>query len=451
MDRNSPRSCHWIGVEDGWQERRELPRRVGLPITDLKNHALVIGATGSGKTNLLHHLIAQDIRFGHSFCVLDLHGDMADASLDLLAGHIPVSKTFLLDLHEQHFPSGFDVFGGKGEPYYRALGLLKAVRDESAQWGPLIDDSMRNGFMLLAEVKEPITKLEALFSDPSFLRNCLDRAKPSPTVDFWLRYLEMSREKRDAFANPIRNKVSPLLATATLRNILSHPRPLDLKQHLDTRGSALLISLVVQELHASGRMMGRIVLASLLREIFSRAGTPERARNPVHLFVDEFENFGTENFEEILAEARKFRLGLILAHQNTSQLPPKLRATVLGNVGAKVVFRCGREDAQLLSRDLTGDPKALDLANLKTGHAILWTREGGVTPIEVNAPIVQNLGARSPRARALVRALQKRWGASPSEFPSEDRASRPRVTTKTEEQPRQQKPKTSMEDWICGN
>ncbi|KAA0231988.1 MAG: DUF853 family protein, partial [Armatimonadetes bacterium] len=111
----------------------------------LATHGLIIGATGSGKTNLLHHLIAGDLMRGQSIVVLDARGDLALATVELAAraGVDPKDLRFF-NLREKDQPLGFNPLAGNGEPYYRALGLIDAVAAESESWGVQLAETFRN-------------------------------------------------------------------------------------------------------------------------------------------------------------------------------------------------------------------------------------------------------------------------------------------------------------------
>jgi hypothetical protein len=183
------------------------------------------------------------------------------------------------------------------------------------------------------------------------------------------------------------NKVSLLFATDGLRRLFSHPAPLDLAKHLNTKGSVLIVSLAADELSGAGRMVGNILLNSIRREVFARIKIPEKNRNPVQLFVDEFEHFDSSVFEDFLAEARQYRLSLIIAHQTLTQTSPKFRSLMLNGVGVKVFFRSGREDGVILSKDLTGDAKAIDFNNVPVGEAFVWKKGKGYEHVVVNAPL----------------------------------------------------------------
>lgn len=439
----------WIGVAAGWREvtNNPLEQLVFVPTAMYKKHALLIGPTGSGKTTAIHHIAAQTIEEGHSLCVLDMRGDLTAAMIELCAGRVPPEKTAIIDLREKQRPFGFNPLVGKGEPYFRALNVLDVVESESESWGIQLAETLRLALMLLSEAGETITRLESLFYDPDFLSLCLSKCKSESVVGFWQRFQAMSHDKQAALATPVLNKVSLLMATGTLRRILGHPKPLDLGQHLDTPGSVLLVSLAVDETHGAGRMMGRLVLSAVCREIFARVQIPEHQRNPVLLIVDEFEHFGMDEFKTILAEGRRFGLSAVLAHQTLAQLNTQMRSMILGNVGTKFIFRCGREDGAVLSRDITGDPRGYDFADLPVGVAVLWHRGQDAIEVEINEPIFQSVGHQSPAAREYLRRIYARVETVIEE---------PVRLTQLPEYPdppaTQSRPtviKSTLEDWLC--
>jgi hypothetical protein len=438
---------HWIGVEKGWRDAAETPwdRLVSLPPDRLKTHVLVIGSTGSGKTVFLTHLFAQDIVLKRSFVVLDLRGDLVDAVLALLAGRIDPRKVLLLDLREKRSPAGFDPLAGRGEAYFRALAVIDAIAAQH-DLGVQVVETLRNALLLLAEAGLPLTLIERLFHDGGFRDGLVGRCRSEQVAGFWARYGAMSPDRQATLAMPVMNKVSLLLATEGLRKVLGHPKPVDLGRHLDSPGSVTLVSLAGDELHGAGRMFGRIFLASACREIFSRVGVAESGRNPVRLYVDEFENFAGEDFEPVLAEGRRFKFSLVLAHQTLAQLSPRMRSMVLNNVGTKVVFRCGREDSAALSRDVSGDPRAHDFTTLGVGEALVWSRGVGEKLVEVNAPLLKDTGARNPAARRLARVATRLRAAPPERQAAEPAAEAPPRREAEAKGPK--RPRTDLEDWL---
>ena len=466
MNQMQKSSNQWIGVINGWQSISDNPldHLISLPPSRLKTHALLIGATGCGKTNLLHHLIAQDIERGHSIAILDLRGDLVGAALQICCGRVRPNLVKIIDLRERNRPFGFNPLSGAGEPYFRALNLLEVLEHESDSWGVQLAETLRNGLLLLAEIDLPITSLEKLLYDATFRLACLSQASASPVTEFWVRYHYLSADKQATLAMPVLNKLSLLLSTKTLRTTLGHSDPIDLGDQLNTPGSVTLISLAADELHGAGKMMGSLILASICREIFSRVPIPEKQRNPVRLYVDEFEHFVLGDFETILAEGRRFGFSVVLAHQTLAQLSPRMRSMILNNVGVKFAFRCGREDSSTICRDLTGDPQAYDLNTLKTGIALLWVRGQKEFLIEINEPLFRNVGLIDEATRAYINEIYKYAPRSCGSDENSYRQVPPTVLTietadrnstqATLSLPRSQKtPKKAisrMEDWLCG-
>lgn len=401
---------HWIGLTGGWEHfcRTLGEAFVSLPPEVLKTHALVIGATGSGKTVSLLHLIAGDLLRGISIVVLDARGDLANAVIELAArAKVRPERVKFFNLREKERPLGFNPLAGGGEPYYRALGVLEAVAAESDSWGVQLAETLRNALLLLAESGATLAELEALFFDVERRRQLVAKATNAATRSFWRRYSDLSLDRQSALATPVLNKVSLLLSTDALRRLYGHQEPLDLARHLGTPGSITLISLAVDEVHGAGWMTGSLFLSAICREIFSQVDVAESMRNPVRLYVDEFEHFTMREFENILAEGRRFKFSVVLAHQTLAQLTPKMRALILGNVGVKLIFRTSHQDAEVLNRDLTGDSRAFEIASLEVGEAVLWRRGQEPIYIEANAPLIDDMGSTSPHARNLLSKMRE--------------------------------------------
>jgi len=344
---------------------------------------------------------------GHSIVVLDARGDLASAVIELAARcRIHPSLVKFFNLREKVRPLGFNPLAGGGEPYYRALGVLDAVAAESESWGVQLAETLRNGLLLLAEAGGTLTQLEPLFFDVRKRKSLVAKATNAATKSFWMRFGELSADRQSALATPVLNKVSLLLSTDALRRLYGHPEPLDLARHLATPGSVTVISLAVDEVHGAGWMTGSMFLSAICREIFSQVDVAESMRNPVRLYVDEFEHFSMREFETILAEGRRFKLSAVLAHQTLAQLTPKMRSVILGNVGVKLIFRTSHQDAEALNRDLAGDARALEITSLGVGEAVFWRRGSEPIYIEINEPLINDVGSISSRARNLLARMR---------------------------------------------
>lgn len=357
-----------------------------LTAKDLAKHCYILGSTGCGKTSLILKLIAQDLAAGHSVAVVDLRGDLVAGALSLCASsNIDPRRVHLIDLRSRG-GAGFNPLIGSGEPYIRALHFLDVVSAESDSWGVQLEETLRSALLLLAEAGQPVVHLERLFYDDAFRTTCLRTITDEGVVSFWARYDALSLEKRQTWALPVLNKVTPLLAVPVLRELLGSPNPLDLGACLGESGSVLLVSLAVDELHRSSRMLGSLVVSAISREMMARVHVPERDRNPVRLYVDEFENMASDAFEGLIAEGRRFGLTLVLSHQTLSQLPPRLRSVVRNNVGVQILFQCGFEDARQLARELPEGIETANLRALEVGEAYVLDRSGRTLHAKFSPP-----------------------------------------------------------------
>lgn len=436
----------WIGARKDWKSRQAAkhPFLVSITPDELKTHALLLGSTGSGKTTALIHLIAQSVGTGRSLIVFDFRGALANSTFQLACLRVPAEKIALLDLREKLPLVGFNPLAGAGDPYFRALSVIDAVAEESESWGVQLSETMRYALLLLAAKGQPITNLERVLYDADYRDGLLKDFNDEQLTGFWERYGSLSKDRQATLAGPVMNKVSLLFATDGLRKLFSHPNPLDLAKHLNTPGGVLIISLAADELSGAGRMVGNIILNAIRREIFARITIPEEKRNPVLLIADEFEHFDSSVFEDFLAEARQYRLALIVAHQTLTQTSPKFRSLVLNGVGMKMFFRTGREDGVLLSKDLTGDSKAIDFNNMPVGEAYLWRKEKGIEHILVNAPLLKLSLVRTLSAH-LVKEKMRQTARAHFAPRDDDNGHAPvQVTPKGPNPPRA----SCLEDWL---
>lgn len=441
---------HWVGVRKHWPWtcRRFGEALVSLPPSALATHALLIGATGSGKSNLIHHIVSGDLQRGHSLVVFDHQGDFATTTLELCARTgVDPEQILHFDLRDRVNPTGFNPLLGQ-DPQQCALGVHQIIAAESQSWGVQLSETLRNALLLLAEASGDLTQLDDLFHNPTVRRSLIEKAMTKSVKGFWMRFDALRADRQEALAAPVLNKTSLLLAAESLRRMFGHKSPADLAAHLNVRGSVTIVSLAVDNLHGAGWMAGSLILNTICQEVFSRVVTPENERNPVRLVIDEFERFGMEIFESVLAEGRRFKLSLVLAHQTLAQLSPKMRSIVLGNVGVKMIFRVSHNDAVLLNKDISGDAKAFDLPRLRTGEAVLWRQGREPIEIEVNAPLIDDVGKVSPLAQELLNKLEKLKAPFIEEVSKCDLTNCEEAPNKSAEQHKHAPKHRNLEDWL---
>ncbi len=380
---------HWIGIEADYQSHPEHPatKLYSISRRDLAVHGLMLGASGSGKTVALTHLLAGAILRGDSLVLIDARGDQVNDVLSLLAGRVEPSLVKVIDLRDSSPHMGFDPLGGAGLAHKRALGVAATIKAGSESFGVQLEETLRYFLTALAEAGEPLTQLEPAFYNDAYRTWLIDHADSENAKGFLTRFHEMRDDRKATLAMPVMNKLSGVFATRKLRAILSDRNPVNLTNHLNQDGSVLLVSLAIDETADVGRMFGSLFLGCLTQTMFSRVGQAEHQRNPVLLVLDEFSHFASEDISAIIAEGRRFGFSVICAHQTLSQVGTSLRSLILGNVGLKMAFQLGRDDAQTMSADLTGDRKALDLTRLPVGTCVVKKGNKPLVGVEINTPI----------------------------------------------------------------
>ncbi len=353
-----------------------------LSLAERKRHLYILGATGTGKTNLLLHLLESDIAQNHTCCVLDLRGDLVDRILLRIAHANPDPEAWrerlvLIDLRSASHIVGFNPLLGAGELHSRAMHLLAVLKKQSESWGVQLEETLRNCLLALAEAGWSLLEIEPLLTNPGFRAQTLSRVKDPYVRSFFERYDDLSEDKQKAWQLAVLNKVTPLLAIPVLRLTFGQRESFDFRDLLDKEsGRIILISLAVDRLHDAAYLAGGLFLSAFQTAIMARVDTPEKARIPVHLYVDEFENMASDRFESIVAEGRRFGLGLCLSHQNLSQVPRRLQEVLLNNVHTQMYFQTGAGDALLLAREV--GEKASEVRSVLTtqrvGEAFLVRR-----------------------------------------------------------------------------
>jgi len=324
----------------------------------------VIGKTGSGKTVALENSALLDIAAGKALVFFDPHGD---ASRSIMAS-IPrrrAEKICYLDLSNINSIAWnplSDVPSDKAA--LAAINLTDALKDIWPDtWGERLASFLRNGFQLLIEHGHAtLSDLPRLYYDKEHREKFTQRIKDPALNDFWNgEYKSYDDRQRREAQGPILNRIGQLLAIPQIRSVVSHRRStLNIKTAID-RGYSIIVNL---SKGTTGRtpssIFGSLLASSIKTALMAREDAPEEERPPLAFYADEFHNYGTLAWAEMLSECRKYGLQLTLAHQFTGQLHKDVLAAVLGNVDTLIVFRVGIEDANLLAPALETGPLMYD-------------------------------------------------------------------------------------------
>lgn len=316
----------------------------------------VVGGTGVGKSRFLLDLILQDILNGHGLGVLDLHGDLVT---DIL-GYFAVSpalqdhseRVVLIDPTNKTHTATFNPLEQTegAEPSRIAKELVGAFKRIWADaWGERMAGIMRNS--LIALIENNLTLLEL----PEFITNKEFRdqfeIKDPVCEQYFRQFNELIPKMRREWAESTLNKVNAFLSDPAVRQMLMAQKSTFNPRQLMDEGKILLVRLDKGNLGDSADLLGALLLNKFKMAAFSRTDISRGKRRMFYLYLDEFQNFGDENFAEILSEARKYRLSLILAHQNLEQLNRKLLASILANTAIQAFFQISRADASALAHE----------------------------------------------------------------------------------------------------
>ena len=358
-------------------------RRFGIKRADRRAHMYIIGKTGTGKSTLISNLAHQDALHGAGFALLDPHGDLVEQVARLLPEERQRDLIYF-NVPDTARPLAFnplEVNEATSRPLV-ASGLISVFKKIWAEfWGPRMEYVLRNALLALLELPaSTLLDVPRLLDDPVFRRYVLGVVRDTQVRRFWLREYENYpvRFRAEAIA-PIQNKIGEFLVNPILRRIVGQPRSaFDLRRVMD-EGKILLVNLAKGKIgEDTAALLGAMLVTKISLAALTRAELPEDARRDFYLYVDEFPSFTTTSFAGMMAEMRKYRVGLVLAHQYLSQVEDTVRDAILGNVGTTVAFRIGLTDALLLEKEFYPEFRATDLISLPNYHIYLKLMIDGV-------------------------------------------------------------------------
>jgi energy-coupling factor transporter ATP-binding protein EcfA2 len=399
-----------IGERHGWGE----PQLFGIAAVDERQHIYIIGKTGSGKTTLLRNLILQHIALGHGVGVIDPHGDLAEELLN----HIPPKRADHLvyfNPGDIEFPIGLNLLANVA-PDDRHLvasgivGAFKGIWRDS--WGPRLEYILYNAVSALLDCRNAtLLGVNRMLTDDKFRAKVVRQIKDPFIRAFWAEeYANYDeRFKREAIA-PIQNKIGQVLLNPVVRNILGQVRcKVDIPYTMNN-GRLFIANLSKGRLgHDKANLLGSLLVTQFQLGAMARSTRPESERRDFYLFIDEFQNFSTDAFASILAEARKYRLCLSLSHQYIDQLSEPIRQAVFGNVGTLIAFRIGYTDAEVMTKEFGKTIPATSLADLERYEAVVKLLVEGANQEPFRAKMLPPLEKRVGRKDKLIAQSRERF------------------------------------------
>ena len=424
---------------------------VWLSPSERVRHMHVLGTSGTGKSTLLLNLIRQDLETGEGFAVLDPHGDLIDSVLGLIPP-TRVEDVVLVDPSDEEFVVGFNILAAHSdlERNLLASDLVSVFRRLSTSWGEQMNSVLRNAILAFLESSRggTLADLRRFLLDRAYREDFLGTVTDPEIVFYWRQAFPQLTGNRSI--GPVLTRLDEFLSRKPIRYMVSQQENrLNFSEILD-QGRILLVKLSQGQLgRENANLLGSVIMSKIQQTAMSRQLMPASQRRDFWVYLDEFHSFITPSMAEVLTGARKYRVGLILAHQELHQLDIERDvASAVLNCGTRVVFKVGDADARTLEKGFSHF-EARDLMNLGIGEAVCRVERSDFDfnvavpntelpdedeAMRVRDAVIARARAKYARPRAEVEAeLLREFQASPLREAKPSRVSP--TTKKAAEQP----------------
>ncbi len=347
---------------------RNERKKFGVKLDDRRRHIYVVGKTGMGKTALLENMVIQDIMAGRGVGFVDPHGEAAESLLDFIPSN-RVNDVVYFNPADVEYPIAFNVMESVGftQRHLVASGLMGVFKKIWPDvWSARMEYILNNSILALLEYpNSTLLGINRMLADVEYRKKVVEKITDPVVKSFWVtEYARYTQRYEIEATAAIQNKVGQFISNPLIRNIIGQvSSTIDMRKIMD-EGKILILNLSKGRIGEDNSMLlGALLITKIQLAAMSRVNILEEKRRDFFLYVDEFQNFATESFVNILSEARKYRLGLVLGHQYITQMEEEVRDAVFGNVGTIMCFRVGAEDAEFLEREFSPEFTAEDLVN----------------------------------------------------------------------------------------
>ena len=397
---------------------RNIRKKFGIKRQDRRRHMYLIGKTGTGKSTALENMIYQDIQMGHGVAVVDPHGDLAERALDFVPAN-RINDVIYFNPADTENPFAFNVLErvDASQRHLVASGLVGVFKKIWADsWGPRLEYVLRNTILALLEYPgSTLLGIMRILVNKDFRKKVVDRLTDPVVKSFWTdEYPKYPDRLRAEAIAPIQNKVGQFLSTSLIRDIVGQVKSkINLREIMDNK-KILIMNLSKGRIgEDASALLGAMMITKIQMAAMSRINIPEDERQDFYLYVDEFQNFATDSFADILSEARKYHLNLILAHQYIDQLTVKdssqVRDAIFGNVGTMVVFRVGAKDADFLAKEFVPRFEEEDLVDLDQYNIYVKLMIDGITSEPFSALTLPPLSKPEGNGEKIIKVSRERY------------------------------------------
>ncbi len=411
QSRNESAKITPIGLTNFRNEQKAF----GIKDADRLNHIYVIGKTGTGKSTLLLNMAISDIRRGNGICLIDPHGDIAEKILNYIPNERIVDVIYL-NPSDQEYVIAFNPLENisKEQSHLVVAGLVatfKKIWQDS--WGPRLEYILRYALLTLCSYPEAtLLDIQPLLTNYDFRKKVLAYCTDQYLLSFWYNEFDKYPPHLKAEAiSPILNKTGLFVAISQLRNVIGQTQSSFKIDEVMDEGKILICNLSKGKLGEDATtILGSMIVNSVQLAALARAAQEEEVRRPFYLYVDEMHSFVSLSFIDILAEARKYKLSLFLAHQYIEQINEKIRFAIFGNVGTTIIFRVGSDDARHLAQEVQPIFREEDLINLPRYSMYLKLMIDGATSKPFSATTVSIPQSPVSYKQQIIHNSQKQFG-----------------------------------------
>ena len=370
------------GTYMGRNVYRGVTRQVYISDKDRQRHMYIIGKTGTGKSVMLTDLILQDIRAGNGVCFIDPHD-----TVEQLLEFIPPERAedvIYFNPADTDRPLGMNIMEADTEQQQHfvasaIIGLMYKLYDphKTGIIGPRFEHAVRNAMLTVMSAEKGATFIEVVrvLTDPRYVQELLPRVKDPIVRRYWTDQIAQTSDfHKSEVLDYIASKFGRFVTDKMMRNIIGQSdSAFNFRKAMDER-KILLINLAKGRIgEENSNFLGLLLVPKILIAAMSRQDMPEDQRPDFYLYVDEFQNFATPDFAQILSEARKYHLNLTVANQFIGQIEDEVKNAIFGNVGTTCAFRVGVTDANYLQHEFQPTFTETDLINIERYNVFIKT------------------------------------------------------------------------------
>ncbi len=366
----------------------------GIKTDDRRRHIYVIGKTGVGKTTMMENMVIEDILAGRGVGVVDPHGDFAEQLLKFIPEN-RIDDVIYFNPADIDFPIGFNPLEKVGDEYRHLvasglMGIFKKIWPDV--WSARMEYILNNSLLSLLEYPgSTLLGIMRLLTDKNYRDEVVEHLTDPVVKSFWVNEFARYNQRFEVEATAaILNKIGQFVSNPLIRDIIGQPHStINIREIMD-KGKIFIVNLSKGRIgEDNSSILGAMIITKMQLAAMGRVSIPEKDRRDFYLYIDEFQNFSTESFANILSEARKYRLDLVLAHQYITQLDEKVASAIFGNVGTIICFRVGAEDAEFLEKEFEPEFTANDLVNLAKHNIYIKLMINGVASSPFSAATIE--------------------------------------------------------------